>query len=160
MFTVSFIFVCPACFADVALTPKSTVHFSTVAEGRRILATADEFVTRLSPFDRAARLQTDKVVSQKQYIDFVKQHVIPWTKEEIENIESVLESLGEKLARLEVDLPPKIDFIKTTGRDYPSGRQIKNADAAARASFGARDFPHFVSPRQRVARAALCRDWV
>ena len=34
-------------------------------EGKKILTHRDEFVERMSPFDRSARLKTDRTVSEK-----------------------------------------------------------------------------------------------
>ena len=37
-------------------------------EARRILTTRDDFIRALSPFDRAARVKTDKDVSEKEFL--------------------------------------------------------------------------------------------
>ena len=48
----------------LALADGPSFRFATADQGRRQLTTVDEFVRRLSPFDRAARLKTDRDVSE------------------------------------------------------------------------------------------------
>ena len=55
------------------LAGKTAVVFATVAEGRQILAARDEFVERMSPFDRAARLKTARPVSEEEFLKHVGQ---------------------------------------------------------------------------------------
>jgi hypothetical protein len=38
--------------------------FATIEEGKKVLTEHDDFVSRLSPFDRAARMKTDKEISE------------------------------------------------------------------------------------------------
>jgi len=48
------------CDADIRLTAATAIHFASVAEGSKILMARDDFIRRLSPFDRAARLKVDR----------------------------------------------------------------------------------------------------
>ena len=58
------------------LAGKTAVVFATVAEGRQILAARDEFVERMSPFDRAARLKTARPVSEEEFLKHVGKNVL------------------------------------------------------------------------------------
>jgi hypothetical protein len=46
--------------ADVNLREGCAVRFASVEEGAEILGRKDEFIQRLSAFDRAARMKTDR----------------------------------------------------------------------------------------------------
>ncbi len=91
--------------------------FATIDEGQKVLTTRDEFVTRLSPFDRAARLKTDREVSAEEYLASSAEHIREWTAAERETITGAMASLQEKLEPLAHLFPKEILFIKTTGKE-------------------------------------------
>ena len=41
---------------------RTTMSFATVEEGKQVLTSRDDYVERMSAFDRAARLKTDWVI--------------------------------------------------------------------------------------------------
>ena len=45
--------------------------FATVEQGKELLTKRDAFVERLSAFDRAARIKTDKAVSEEEFLQHV-----------------------------------------------------------------------------------------
>ncbi len=57
--------------AQIEIGSNTTFSFASVDEGRRVLTATDDFVLRMSPFDRGARLKTDGDVSQEDYLEFV-----------------------------------------------------------------------------------------
>ena len=105
------------CHGAVKLSDQSTVVFATAEQGRKILQTPDDFVTRLSPFDRSARLKTDKPVSQREFLDFVGRSVLAWTPQEKQRMNEILAPLQKKLQPLHLPLPDQVYLIKTTGRE-------------------------------------------
>src|ERR671913_50911 len=66
------------CLAQLQLTPKTELVFADVAAAKQILTTRDDFIQRLSPFDRQARLKTDQEVSEKHFLNFIAQNVREW----------------------------------------------------------------------------------
>ena len=58
--------------ADVNLREGCAVRFASVNEGAEILGRKDEFIQRLSTFDRAARMKTDRSISEVEFLKFVK----------------------------------------------------------------------------------------
>ena len=58
-----------ASLAQIKLDGKTTVVFAAPDKGRQVLTTRDDFVTRMSPFDRAARLKTNTEVTEKDYLE-------------------------------------------------------------------------------------------
>jgi hypothetical protein len=85
--------------------------------GRKILTSRDDFVSALSPFDRAARLKTDQAVSEDQYLKFVGQSVMPWSPEEANRITGIFQDLERKLMVWHLPFPPTVFLIKTSGRE-------------------------------------------
>lgn len=102
--------------ADVQLG-KTTVHFASQSEGRQILTAKDEFIQRLSPFDRSARMKTDKAVTEDELLAFIGRNVAEWTKEETQTVQAAIEALQPLLRDLRLSLPPAVQLIKTTGTE-------------------------------------------
>jgi hypothetical protein len=103
--------------ADLPLGDGTAVHFASASEGGKILTTRDDFVRRLSPFDRAARLKVDHTVSEEEYLNFVGKNTSDWTDQEIEALQAAIEKLRPLLSRFPLSLPPTIQMIKTTGSE-------------------------------------------
>jgi hypothetical protein len=91
--------------------------FATADEGRKILTTRDDFIRALSPFDRAARVKTDKDVSEKAFLEFVGRSVLDWTDAEKASLVSALERLKAPFDRLALPWPKVIHAVKTTGNE-------------------------------------------
>lgn len=91
--------------------------FATTQEGRRILTDRDDFVQRLSTFDRSARLQTDQDVSEKAYLQFVSRHVLEWNAAEKKKIGSIFSAIRSRLDAYRQLIPQPIYLIKTTGKE-------------------------------------------
>ena len=106
-----------ACQAQVKLSGDTVVTFATADEGRKILTTRDDFVRALSPFDRAARVKTDKEVSEKELLEFVGRSVLDWTEAEKASLVSALERLRAPFDRLALPWPQVIYVVKTTGHE-------------------------------------------
>jgi Zn-dependent protease with chaperone function len=106
------------------------IEFATAEEGREILTRRDDFVQRLSPFDRAARLKSDQVVAEETYLRFVAANVLEWTSADRAAINPALDVLIRPEA---LDLawawPATIHLVRTTGEeeggaDYTRGTAI------------------------------------
>jgi hypothetical protein len=104
-----------ACEAQIKLSGDTAVTFATADEGRKILTTRDDFIRALSPFDRAARMKTDRDVSEKEFLEFVGQNVLDWTEAEKVSLGSALDRLKAPLDRLALPWPKVIYAVKTTG---------------------------------------------
>jgi hypothetical protein len=98
-------------------TQGTTFVFATVEEGKKILTARDEFVQALSPFDRAARVKTDKDVSEEAFLAFVGQSVLDWTDAEKKQMAAALDVVKEGLGRYPLPLPKTVYLVKTTGQE-------------------------------------------
>jgi hypothetical protein len=71
----------------------------------------------MSAFDRAARLKTDRAVTEAEYLAFVGANVLEWTDEERAALSAAVESVEKRLRALAVPIPADVVLIKTTGRE-------------------------------------------
>ncbi len=103
--------------AQVARRGGVRLSFASLAEGQRLLTNRDDFVERMSPFDRAARLKTDKEVSEGQFLEFVGKNVLEWNDAEKQKINSALQGMQRTLEAMALPLPEEMLIIKTTGKE-------------------------------------------
>ncbi len=111
------------------LAASIRIEFASLEEGQRILGTRDGFIQRLSPFDRASRLKTDREVSESEFLRFVSSKVLCWETEDKIKVRAALDRIQPALAELALNWPQTIHFIKTTGEEeggaaYTRGRAI------------------------------------
>ena len=105
------------------------IEFASLDEGQGILRTRDGFIQRLSPFDRASRLKTDREVSEPEFLRFVASKVLRWEPENKIKVRTAFSRIQPVLAQLALDWPQTVHFIKTTGEEeggaaYTRGRAI------------------------------------
>jgi hypothetical protein len=114
---------------EIRLTPEAMVEFADAQRGAQALATTDTFIESLSPFDRAARKQTDQPVSTEEFLRFISSQALPWDAAEITRLGAVFGSISNKLASYTLNLPEKILLIKTTGKEEGNAAYCRNKDA-------------------------------
>jgi hypothetical protein len=71
----------------------------------------------MSPFDRAARMKTDRDVSEDDYLAFVAENILSWTDAEKDRITTAFQGIDAKLTALSLPFPSRVLFIKTTGNE-------------------------------------------
>lgn len=99
----------------VELQKGTDIVFAGVEQAKKRLTEKDEFIKSLSPFDRSARLMTDKPVSEEELLEYLAEQVQPWTDEEISRLRPVIGSVSAKIKSFKLHYPEKILLIKTTG---------------------------------------------
>jgi hypothetical protein len=103
--------------AQVEIGENTTVIFATVEEARQILTSKDEFVRRMSPFDRASRMKTDRDISEVEYLEFVGKNILAWNDAEKQKITSAFQGIQTELKSLSLPFPKKVFMVKTTGNE-------------------------------------------
>ncbi len=93
------------------------VLFMSASDSRLFLSSKDTFLTRMSPFDRAARIKTDHEVSESQFIEFTASSALDWEKHEKSLVETAFKKIQTAIAHLSLPLPEKIFVIKTSGKE-------------------------------------------
>lgn len=102
---------------EIPFVPGTVVRFADVDEGVRALTKRDDYISRLSPFDRQVRPRTDRDVSEDEFLAFAGQHVAPWTEAEIMKLTPLVQELAKKAAPWKLPLPRVVLLVKTTGRE-------------------------------------------
>lgn len=91
------------------------LQFATKAEAAALLSKDDEFVQRLSPFDRSARLKTDESVEKQAYLKFASEQTLDWMDGEKEVITAAWQRVIAGLTGAAIKFPAQVSMIKTTG---------------------------------------------
>ena len=92
-------------------------EFASVEKARAVLGARDDFVARLSPFDRAARVKSAGDVSEDEYLAFAKAAAREWSNDERARITAAFAAIEPKLDELLPDLDAPILLIKTSGEE-------------------------------------------
>ncbi|HEV2803476.1 MAG TPA: hypothetical protein VGW57_00965 [Chthoniobacterales bacterium] len=110
---------------ETTIGKNTVVRFLSANESRPVIAARDDFVKRLSPFDRAARLKVAQPVSEEQYLAFVGSNVRDWTEKETEQLCTIMAEFPPLLAGL--PWPATIQLIKTTGAEEGNAAYTRGA---------------------------------
>ena len=115
--------------AQTVKAPSISLHFASPEEGREILRTRDGFIRRLSPFDRAARLKTDREVSETEFLNFVAGKVIEWNSADRGRVEQAFDRIHPALGEFPLNWPASVHFVHTTGEEeggaaYTRGKAV------------------------------------
>ncbi|MXZ35511.1 MAG: hypothetical protein F4Z21_09820 [Acidobacteria bacterium] len=115
--------------AQAEPAPSIRLLFASPEEGREILRTRDGFIRRLSPFDRAARLKTDRDVSESEFLSFVAGKVIEWDSADRERVEQAFDRIRPALDEYRLNWPENVHFVHTTGEEeggaaYTRGKAV------------------------------------
>lgn len=107
----------PSPAQGLRLTVDSTIVFARIDDGRNALTNRDDFIIALSRFDRAARMKTDREVTEDEFLAHVGRSVLPWSATETNKLSGICRRVGDKLAGWNVPLPPRVLLVKTSGEE-------------------------------------------
>ena len=102
--------------AGVAISENCQIEFANKRQGGDLLAQKDDYIQRLSKFDRTAKLQRKNPASEKQFLKFSRKQSMEWSDSEREKLEAIIESLRPLMVPYARFLPPQVQLVKTTGR--------------------------------------------
>lgn len=91
------------------------LRFASKEEGMAALACQDAFLSHLGGFDRGARFEVDRDVSQEEFESFIVNQVVTWEPEDIEQLTAAFETVAAKMVGLKPVFPPVILLVRTTG---------------------------------------------
>ncbi len=106
-----------ALLAFAAPAGAQDLAFANVDQARQMLATKDAFVERMSPFDRASRLKTNRLVTEAEYLEFAASAALGWEETDRRVISAAYDQVEAKIRALHLPLPPKFFVVKTTGQE-------------------------------------------
>ena len=91
--------------------------FLSAEEAGAILGKQDGFIARMSAFDRAARMKTDRNVSVSEYLTFAAADARDWSEGEKRRLNSAYSRIRPAVAESDLPLPGTISVIKTSGAE-------------------------------------------
>ena len=103
-----------------AVGPGAAAHeieLASIETARAVLGARDDFVSRLSPFDRAARLNAPGEVSEAEYLAFVTASAREWSNDERARLTAAFAAIEPRLAALLPELDEPILIVKTSGAE-------------------------------------------
>ncbi len=154
--------------AQTRIAPHSVIEFASVEQGRTILGAVDDYVSRMTSFDRMLRLKSTRVISEREFLDFSMDSVLPWTLDERSRIDAVIAPLAGELRKLGVSFPARVLLVKTSGHAEEglahtranavmlSQRSLRAADEAL-ASLLAHELFHILTRHDPILRARAYR---
>ena len=109
-------------------TSLENVNFvlATKAQAKKLLASDDEFISAQSDFDRSARLKVSKKVSKEEYLKFVSEQALDWTKDEKITFGETFKKIKELGKPYNLEFPETVYFVKTTGREEGMASYCRN----------------------------------
>jgi len=98
---------------------NTTIEFSDSASAAKTLATNDAYTHLLTKFDVQSRLQDTNKTTEQDYLDNAELQTLNWSNAERIRIKSSFDSIAQFITsnNMELELPPVIQVIKTTGRE-------------------------------------------
>ena len=114
------VFIAAWLAALLGTTPVAVAHeieLASIETARAVLGARDEFVARLSPFDRAARLKSATDVAEAEYLAFATAAGREWSNDERARLTAAFAAIEPKLAELLPELDEPIRLVKTSGEE-------------------------------------------
>lgn len=104
---------------EIPIYKYTVARFASIAEGRKLLGTLDDYVKMLTPLDMKLRMKTNQKMSKEAFLSFAANQAVEWCQDEIDDIAQALVIVRQKieLSGIDIDLPEHILLIKTTGRE-------------------------------------------
>jgi hypothetical protein len=102
---------------DAAAIERVNFAFATSEQGKASLTARDDYVQRLSPFDRAAKMKQTKPVSEDEYLALVGRHALNWSEDEKKDLTPVLADVAERVNALRLNWPETVYLVRTTGEE-------------------------------------------
>jgi len=157
---------CLALLGAVRAAGAHEIELASIEAGRAALGARDDFVSRLSPFDRASRLKAGGDVSEAEYLAFTTAAARAWSADERARLTAAFAAIAPKLAELLPALDAPILIVKTSGEEeggagYTRGNAVMLpqafADERELQRTLAHEIFHVVSRHHPEMRRALYR---
>lgn len=91
--------------------------FATKPQAQLIIQKNDDYLARLSDFERSIKTESSQTISQEEYADHLKDCVLHWSNDDKKSLIPVLKSISDVLIEKNIYVPQEITLIKTDGRD-------------------------------------------
>lgn len=99
----------------------------SAAEARPLLSSVDPFIARMTAFDRAARMKTDREVSTSEYLAFAAADARDWHEDEKRRLMAAYSRVRRAVDQLALPLPGVLSAIKTSGSESAHAAYTRGA---------------------------------
>ena len=104
------------------------IRFASGKEAQVFLKTEDAFLLNLSPFDRSARLKTNKNVNHAGFLQFITKQTMNWDSGEKDKINAIVKRIITSASGYNLLFPSEIVFVKTTGKEEGNAAYCRSAN--------------------------------
>ncbi|WDV46432.1 hypothetical protein PV797_01745 [Clostridiaceae bacterium M8S5] len=87
------------------------------SKGKEKIGVVDDYLTAMKPFEKALKMDTNNNVNLNQFIEFLKENVCEWSKDEKNKLKTCLDKLKGKLGEIGINMNKNVYIIKTSGRE-------------------------------------------
>lgn len=108
---------CLAETSSVQFSDSCEIVFLNEVDAATRLSTSDMFSKSTAPLERRFRLQSDQGISEQQLLEFSGEQALPWKDSQVKVFRTLFDDLRKQSSDLELPLPPRIELIKTTGKE-------------------------------------------
>lgn len=81
-----------------------------------ILATEDDYISKLSLFDYHSKFQSEDILDEEGRKKVYGQYVLEWSDQQKEAVDAAMKVIGNKMSGFDIDMP-EINFILTSDED-------------------------------------------
>lgn len=94
---------------------SATVEPAGLEQAQAALARRDEFIERLSPFDLAVRMRSERPVTKEQFLRHLAADARAWQPDELETLQKAVAAVDKKLTGWNLPWPENILLVKISG---------------------------------------------
>ncbi|MDB5490435.1 MAG: hypothetical protein JWO78_284 [Micavibrio sp.] len=103
------------------LGQEKTIIFTSVRKAESLLTLRDDYITRLTRFDRASKAQKKGDISEAEFLETYRKNGLKWHPLEKSQLISAFQKMMLRVPYVQSLLPDEINLVKTTGREESRG---------------------------------------
>lgn len=100
--------------SSVQLNEKTSLSFTSVEEGRKLIGIRDDYINRLGELEIQLRLESKKPVTIPDFLKGMQASVIEWKPEEIKLLREATRTLQEKMKPYHLPFPDEVHLIRVS----------------------------------------------
>lgn len=114
---------------EIRITPRTTATFATLEEARSALGARDAFTAKMGSFDRGARMQTDRAVTEEEFCRHAASCALAWDAEDQRAVTEAFRPMLPRLGRFRLNLPPRVLLVLANGKEEAGNACYTRGDA-------------------------------
>jgi hypothetical protein len=107
----------PCLGTEWAIAPGHSIALAEPNEAAAFLSRPDQFTAAMVPLELCIRLKNAAPHTEAGYLKFAASTVLPWTEQDVADVNVAIHKLTPKLASIAAILPARVLIIKSTCQD-------------------------------------------